>query len=52
MKKLIDVLTEATRQTFEYGCVMLYFSFPEINKIHDIINPKDIYTEEGVGHSD
>jgi 2'-5' RNA ligase len=47
MKKLIDVLTEATGQTFDYGCVMLYFSFPEINKIHDIINPKDIYTEEG-----
>jgi 2'-5' RNA ligase len=47
MKKLIDVLTEATGQTFEYGCVMLFFTFPEINKIHDAINPKDIYTEEG-----
>ena len=43
----MDILKEATGQKFEYGCTMLYFNFPEINKIHDIINPKDIYYEEG-----
>lgn len=47
MKKLIDVLKEATGQKFEYGCVMLYFTFPEMNKIHEMIDPEDIYYEEG-----
>jgi len=47
MKKLIEVLKEATGQTYEYGCVMLYFDFPEIKKIHEIIDPDDIYHEEG-----
>lgn len=31
---------------YEYGCVMLYFDFPSMFKIQDIINPKDIYEEE------
>jgi hypothetical protein len=26
---------------------MLYFFFPEMNKIHDAINPKDVYIQEG-----
>lgn len=47
MIKLVDLLKEATGQKFEYGCTMLYFTFPEINKIHDAIDPEDIYTEEG-----
>lgn len=46
MIKLLDLLKEE-KQTYDYGCVMLYFSFPGINKIHDAINPKDIYTQEG-----
>lgn len=46
MIKLLDLLKEE-KQTYDYGCVMLYFSFPGINKIHDTINPKDIYTQEG-----
>lgn len=49
MKKLIDVLKEATSHKFEYGCVMLYFTFPEMNKIHEMIDPEDIYYEEGDG---
>lgn len=47
MKKLIEVLKESVGQKFEYGCVMLYFSFPEITKIHEMIDPNDIYYEEG-----
>lgn len=46
MIKLVDILNE-NKQTYNYGCVMLYFKFPEINKIHDAINPKDVYTQEG-----
>jgi hypothetical protein len=45
--KLMDILKEATGQKFEYGCAMLYFDFPEISKIHSIIDPDDIYYEEG-----
>ena len=47
MIKLIDLLIENTTSTYKYGCVMLYFNFPEINKIHDIINPDDVYEEDG-----
>jgi 2'-5' RNA ligase len=46
MIKLVDLLQEATGRKFEYGCVMLYFTFHEINKIHDAIDPNHIYTEE------
>jgi hypothetical protein len=45
--KLMDLLKEGSGQTYDYGCVMLYFDFPEINKIHDVIDPEDIYYEEG-----
>jgi hypothetical protein len=47
MKKLIDVLKESRGQKFEYGGVMLYFTFPEITKIHEMMDPDDIYYEEG-----
>lgn len=46
MIKLKDLL-EGSNQTYDYGCVMLYFTFPEMNKIHDAIDPKHVYTEEG-----
>lgn len=42
--KLIDLLIEERK--YEYGCVMLYFTFPEINKIQDIIKPEHLYEEE------
>jgi hypothetical protein len=45
--KLMDLLKEGSGQTYDYGCVMLYFDFPQMYKIHDIIDPKDIYYEEG-----
>jgi hypothetical protein len=47
MIKLKDLIKENSNSTYDYGCVMLYFNFPEINKIHDAINPKHVYTEEG-----
>lgn len=47
MIKLIDLLNENSSSTYDYGCVMLYFNFPEMNKIHDAIDPKDVYTETG-----
>jgi 2'-5' RNA ligase len=44
--KLVDLLKEV-QQKYDYGCAMLYFDFPLMNKIHDAIDPQDIYTEEG-----
>ena len=44
--KLSKFLLEDT-DTYEYGAVMLYFNFPEINQIHDLITSEDVYTEEG-----
>jgi hypothetical protein len=42
-----EVLVEAKGQTYNYGCVMLYFKFPEQKKLHKLIQEEDIYTEEG-----
>lgn len=47
MIKLVDLLNENSSSTYDYGCVMLYFQFPLMNKIHDAIDPKDVYKEEG-----
>lgn len=41
------LLKENTQSKYEFGCVMLYFNFPELNKIQDTIDPDDIYEEEG-----
>ena len=46
MIKLVDLLKEE-KQTYDYGCAMLYFNFPQMEKIHTMIVPEDIYTEEG-----
>ena len=47
MIKLVNLLKENASSTYDFGCVMLYFDFPQINKIHDAIDPKHIYEEEG-----
>lgn len=47
--KLINLIKEliTEKKNDTYGCAMLYFYFPEINKIQDDINPNDVYEEEG-----
>lgn len=42
MIKLFDILKEQAQPKYEYGCAMLYFKFPLIHKIQDIIDPKDV----------
>ena len=46
MQKLAGIITEE-KQTYDFGCAMLYFNFPQMNKIHDVIDSKDVYTQEG-----
>lgn len=46
LKKLIpkEILIESSG-VHQYGCAMLYFNFPEIFKLQDVINPKDVYED-------
>ncbi len=46
MQQLAGIITEGD-QTYDYGCAMLYFVFPQISKIHKLINKDDIFTKEG-----
>ena len=49
MIKLKDLLNEG-KDKYEYGCVMLYSSFPtQVIKLQDIINPKDLYVADDNG---
>ena len=42
MIKLTDLLKE-TKDKYEYGCAMLYFSFPkEVTKLQSTIDPEDL----------
>ena len=43
---MMSLLNEDKNHKFEYGCVMLYFTFPEMKYLHKMVNPEDIYTEE------
>ena len=47
MIKLRDLIEENSNSIYNYGCVMLYFNFPTLEKIHNFIELEDIYTEEG-----
>lgn len=51
MMKLRNILpkwlTETSAATYNYGCAMIFFDFPEMGKIHSLIDPADVYTEDG-----
>jgi len=40
-------LLEKKGDSYDYGCAMLYFKFPELKELHKKINKKDLYTEKG-----
>ena len=42
-----EELNEKKKDTYDFGCAMVYFKVPEIFKIQDSIDPEDLYTEEG-----
>lgn len=45
--KLLDLINEEERnRKHDYGCVMLYFKFPNMFKIHRQIDPNDLYEED------
>jgi len=46
IKQRMGLLEEKTKRAYEYGCVMLYFTFPEIKEIHNLIDEKDVYIDK------
>ena len=46
IKLFEEFFTEKSGDSYSSGCVMLYFDFPMMNKIHDGIDSKDLYEEE------
>ena len=41
-------ISEKKTPVYEYGCMMIYFDFPEMNNLHSKIEKEDLYTgEEG-----
>lgn len=43
--KMKELLKE-DRSNLRYGCAMLYFTFPELEDIHDLIDERDLYIGE------
>lgn len=46
-KQFVSLLFEKKADSYEYGCAMVYFNFPEMQKLHSLIEPEDVYVEEG-----
>jgi|TARA_R110000772_G_scaffold97214_2_gene196394 hypothetical protein len=45
MIKKQNTILEDKKSNYSYGCVMLFFKFPKLVNIHNIIQPQHIYTE-------
>ena len=45
IKGFAQFLAEQKQHVYEYGCAMLYFDFPEIEYIHEKIDPNDVYED-------
>lgn len=45
-KKFKDFLMEVSGNTYKYGCAMIYFDFPEMEKLHSMIDPNDIFEDD------
>ena len=46
IKLFEEFISEKHGDSYSKGCVMLYFDFPEIKKIHESIKEDDIYEED------
>ena len=51
MVKIKTILKEMgminEQRKYEFGCAMLFLDFPELDTIHNLINPDDLYHEDG-----
>lgn len=46
MMKLMSLIEEDNNQKYDYGCVMMYFDFPQMEYIHKLIDPNHLYTDD------
>jgi hypothetical protein len=47
IKSRMNIMNETKNAPrIKYGCVMLFFDFPELKKIHDLIDQEDIYIDK------
>jgi 2'-5' RNA ligase len=44
--KLFEQFIMEANQQYDYGCVMVYFDFPEMGDLHDLVDPKDLDSNE------
>lgn len=42
----VKSLNESSKSTYDYGCAMVYYDMPQMQKIHEAIDPDDVYTED------
>lgn len=47
IKLFEQFICENSTSTYDYGCMMVYFDFPQLKELQDKIEQEDIYTEEG-----
>lgn len=47
IKLFEEFIAEKSGDSYSSGCVMLYFDFPQMEEIHENIDKKDLYEEEG-----
>lgn len=47
MIKLLDLLNENSTSQYNFGCVMMYFDFPKLKQVQDVIEHEEVYTEKG-----
>lgn len=45
-------LNESSNRVNEYGCLMVFFDFPQLKDIQSLIDPNDVYDEPGYGLED
>lgn len=49
IEKFISFLESKKNKTYDKGCAMLYFDFPDFKKLTEQIEETDIYTKDGYG---
>lgn len=49
LEKFLSFLESKKNKTYDKGCVMLYFDFPDFYKLTDQIEKDDIYSKDGYG---
>jgi 2'-5' RNA ligase len=45
--KLVPILLENYTSKYEYGAVMVFFSFPELKRIQQLVDKQDVYIRKG-----